>query len=200
MAAKKHEQAKTSQSERPRRRHLDDGSFVRLPQVISTHNTPPGLTRQIAIKSPQSTYLHRWYLTHCGSQSLDTDLQHPFYYVATVVLPPPIRKKLGRERRWPRWIKRRCISVSSNCAVASMRYIIIIIVIVIIIIIIIIINATLSWTNADLTHWGRDKMAAIFQTTFTNGFSWMKIYEFRLTFHWSLFIGVQLTIYQHWFR
>ena len=47
-----------------------------------------------------------------------------------------------------------------------------------------------------LTHWGRDKMAAIFQTTFSNGFSWMKIYEFRLTFHWSLFLGVQLTIFQ----
>ena len=33
-----------------------------------------------------------------------------------------------------------------------------------------------------LTHWGRDKMAAIFQTTFSSGFSWMKMYEFRLTF------------------
>ena len=43
-------------------------------------------------------------------------------------------------------------------------------------------------------------MAAIFQTKFSNGFSWMKIYEFRLTFHWSLFLGVQLTIFQHWFR
>ena len=51
-----------------------------------------------------------------------------------------------------------------------------------------------------LTHWGRDKMAAIFQKTFSNGFSWMKIYEFWLTFHWSLFLGVQLTIFQHWFR
>ena len=27
-----------------------------------------------------------------------------------------------------------------------------------------------------LTHWGRDKMADIFQTTFSNSFSWMKIY------------------------
>ena len=52
----------------------------------------------------------------------------------------------------------------------------------------------------NLTHWGRDKMAAIFQTTFSNGFSLMKMYEFRLTFHWSLFLGVQLTIFQHWFR
>ena len=51
-----------------------------------------------------------------------------------------------------------------------------------------------------LTHWGRDKMAAIFQTTFSNGFSWTKMYEFRLTFHWSLFLGVQITIFQRWFR
>ena len=51
-----------------------------------------------------------------------------------------------------------------------------------------------------LTHWGRDKMAAIFQTTFSNGFSLMKMYEFRLKFHWSLFPRVQLAIYQHWFR
>ena len=51
-----------------------------------------------------------------------------------------------------------------------------------------------------LTHWGRDKMAAIFRTTFSNAFSWMKIYEFRLRFHWNLFLRVQLTIFQHWFR
>ena len=51
-----------------------------------------------------------------------------------------------------------------------------------------------------LTHWGRDKMAAIFQTTFSSAFSWMKKYEFRLRFHWNLFLGVQLTISQHWFR
>ena len=51
-----------------------------------------------------------------------------------------------------------------------------------------------------LTHWGRDKMAAIFQTTFSNGFLWIKIHEFRLTFHWSLFLRLQLTIFQHWFR
>ena len=43
-------------------------------------------------------------------------------------------------------------------------------------------------------------MVAIFQTTFWNGFSWMKIYEFRLKFHWSLFLRAQLTIYQNWFR
>ena len=52
----------------------------------------------------------------------------------------------------------------------------------------------------ELTHWGRDKMAAFSQTTLSNTFSWMKILEFRLKFHWSLFPRVQLTIFQHWFR
>ena len=51
-----------------------------------------------------------------------------------------------------------------------------------------------------LTHWGRDKMAGIFQMTFLYAFSWMKIYEYQLKFHWSLFPWVQLTIFQHWFR
>ena len=51
-----------------------------------------------------------------------------------------------------------------------------------------------------LTHWGRDKMAAIFQTTFSNGFSWMKMFEYPLKFHWSLLLRVKLTIFRHWFR
>ena len=51
-----------------------------------------------------------------------------------------------------------------------------------------------------LTHLILDKMVAIFRTTFSNAFSWMKIFEFRVRFHWSLFLGVQLTIFQHWFR
>ena len=38
-------------------------------------------------------------------------------------------------------------------------------------------------------HWGRDKMATIFQMTFLNPFSLMKIYEFWLRFHWSLFMS-----------
>ena len=59
---------------------------------------------------------------------------------------------------------------------------------------------TLKPYSKSLTHWDRDKMAAISQTTFSNGFSWMKMYEFRLTFHWSWFLGVQLTIFEHWFR
>ena len=44
------------------------------------------------------------------------------------------------------------------------------------------------------------KMDAIFQTTFSSGFSSMKMYEFLLKFHWSLFLGVQLAIFHHWFR
>ena len=51
-----------------------------------------------------------------------------------------------------------------------------------------------------LTHWGRERMAAISQTTFSNAFSWKKIYEFRLKLHWSLFPRVQLTIFQYWSR
>ena len=39
-----------------------------------------------------------------------------------------------------------------------------------------------------------------FHTTFSNAFSWMKMYQFRLRFHWNLFLRVQLTISQHWFR
>ena len=51
-----------------------------------------------------------------------------------------------------------------------------------------------------LTHWGRDKMDAILQTISSNAFSWMKMFQLRLKFHWSLFPRVQLTIFQHWFR
>ena len=43
-------------------------------------------------------------------------------------------------------------------------------------------------------------MDAMSQTTFSNAFSWMKMFEFRLKVHWSLFPTVQLTIFQQWFR
>ena len=51
-----------------------------------------------------------------------------------------------------------------------------------------------------ISHWGRDKMTAVSQTTRSNAFSWMKMLEFWLRFHWSLFLRVQSTIIQHWFR
>ena len=41
-------------------------------------------------------------------------------------------------------------------------------------------------------------MAAILQTTHSNAFSWTKMYAFRLRFHWSLFLRVQLTIIDHY--
>ena len=43
-----------------------------------------------------------------------------------------------------------------------------------------------------LTHWGRDKTAAILLTKFSNEFSWTKIYEFRLRFHWSFVTKVSI--------
>ena len=51
-----------------------------------------------------------------------------------------------------------------------------------------------------LTHRARDKMAAITQTMFSNALSWMKIFEFRLKFHLSLSLMLQLTICHQWFR
>ena len=46
-------------------------------------------------------------------------------------------------------------------------------------------------------YWGWDKMDNISQTTFSNIFSSMKIFEFLLKFHWNLFLRAQLT---HWGR
>ena len=51
-----------------------------------------------------------------------------------------------------------------------------------------------------LTHWGQDNIADIFQTIFSNAFHWMKMFEFQIQFDLSLFLRVQLTIIQHWFR
>ena len=72
----------------------------------------------------------------------------------------------------------------------------------------------ITWANVDLvpchhiaspghnelTQWGLDKLAAILQTTYSHAFSRMKMYKFRLEFHWCLFLTVQLTIFQHCFR
>ena len=58
---------------------------------------------------------------------------------------------------------------------------------------------SLTWSISVRTLRPR-QMAAGFQTTFSNRFRWMKMYEFRLKFHWSLFLRVQLTIFHDWFR
>ena len=51
-----------------------------------------------------------------------------------------------------------------------------------------------------LTHWGRNKMASIFQMTLWNAFSWMKMYKFRLSFHLKVFLSFEISVFQHWFR
>ena len=63
-------------------------------------------------------------------------------------------------------------------------------------------SSGLTWMmdRQALTHWGRDKMAADYLTTFPYTFSSMKIYKFRSRFHWSLLPRVHLTIFQHWIR
>ena len=61
-------------------------------------------------------------------------------------------------------------------------------------------SSRLKLFYSHLTDKGRENMAAVFQTTFSNAFSWTKTYKFRLSFHWSLFPRAQLTIFHHWFR
>ena len=41
-----------------------------------------------------------------------------------------------------------------------------------------------------LTHWDRDKMTAISQTTFSSAFAWMKTFEFWIKIHWNKFFMV----------
>ena len=60
-------------------------------------------------------------------------------------------------------------------------------------------NSWLVFLELSLTYWGRDKMPdVIFQLTFSNEFSWMKMYKFQLRFHWSFFPRVQLSKFQYW--
>ena len=59
--------------------------------------------------------------------------------------------------------------------------------------------SSLAW-QISVSTLRRRQIAAVFQTTFSNRFRWMKMYEFRLKFHWSLFLRVQLTIFHDWFR
>ena len=61
-------------------------------------------------------------------------------------------------------------------------------------------TCSMYWLVLYLTYWGRDEIVSILQTTFSNAFSWMKICEFCLRFHWSLFLRFLLRIFHHWFR
>ena len=54
---------------------------------------------------------------------------------------------------------------------------------------------TVCLTNC-LPHWDRDKLGFISQTTFSSALSWMNMW----INHWNLFLMVQLTKSQHFFR
>ena len=56
------------------------------------------------------------------------------------------------------------------------------------------------WYQISLTHGDRAEMDNLSQMTFSNVFASMIMFEFCLKFHWSLFLRVKLTIFQHWFR
>ena len=55
------------------------------------------------------------------------------------------------------------------------------------------IHVLIFFINGLLWHWGRDEIDNISQTTFSIVFSLMKMFQFWLKFHWSLFLRVQLT-------
>ena len=47
---------------------------------------------------------------------------------------------------------------------------------------------TTSMCSTQLSHWGRDKMTTVSQTTFWNVCYWIKMYEFWLRIHWGMFL------------
>ena len=49
-------------------------------------------------------------------------------------------------------------------------------------------------------HIEDERKQTILKKTFSNVFSWMKMYRSPLKFHWILFPRVQLTLFLHWFR
>ena len=92
----------------------------------------------------------------------------------------------------PRWMKKRCLYSlpSSRCSGGQPA----------------VPGGWLEGRSTDLENYGKwntyldqDKIAVISQTTFSNAFSWMKMYEFRWSFHISLFLRFEWTISQHWF-
>ena len=62
------------------------------------------------------------------------------------------------------------------------------------------ISSDLSLCKLNLTHVLLNKMSAISQAVLSEAFSWMKIFVFWWKFHLCLFLRVQLTTTQHWFR
>ena len=124
-------------------------------------------------------------LALCGGNPLVISVflsQRPMRWIFHVFCDLHLNKWLSKQSRW-RWLAVPSSSLwrPSNDTQWSWRS-----------------NKDGHWTL--LTHWGRDKMDAISQTAFSNAFSWMKMFEYRLKFHWNLFLRVQLTTSQHWFR
>ena len=58
----------------------------------------------------------------------------------------------------------------------------------------------LSYRSVALTNCLCKALGCHFPDDIFKCISWMKMYEFRLRFHWNLFLVVQTTISQHWFR
>ena len=58
----------------------------------------------------------------------------------------------------------------------------------------------LQGNSIPLPYFPLNNMVAVSQTSFSDAFSWMKSFVFWSRFHRSLFLGVKLTITQHWFR
>ena len=56
------------------------------------------------------------------------------------------------------------------------------------------------WVKSTFKILRPRQITAISQMTFSNAFSWVKMCEFRLGFHWGLFLRLELTIFQHWLR
>ena len=61
-------------------------------------------------------------------------------------------------------------------------------------------RGSIDWESELVNSSPLDKMAAISQKIFSDAFLWMKSFVFWFKFHWSLFLGVQLTITRHWLR
>ena len=58
-------------------------------------------------------------------------------------------------------------------------------------------DMVMPFLSKNLTHWGRDEIDAILLATLSNAFSWMKMHELCLRFHWGLFIKFKLIIFHY---
>ena len=58
----------------------------------------------------------------------------------------------------------------------------------------------ITTTGPVMMHWGRNEMAEILLMAYSKAYFWMKIFEFRLQFDWSLSLRTPLIINRHWSR